>query len=504
MYSTLRRSEEKYRTLVESIDEGFCVIEMIYDDQGNPVDYRFLEINPAFEEQTGLRNAEGKLMLELEPKHERHWFNIYGKIALTGESARFVQEARHLGERWFDVYAFRVGEPEERTVGVLFRDISERMRMVAQLRESDRMKDEFLAVLGHELRNPLAPMQTGLELIEHAHANPELLDRIVPMMRRQLSHLVRLVDDLLDMSRVTRGRIALQRDVLELNAPVEAAIEQVRGLIEERNHILRLRFAPSGVFVNGDFERLTQVVANLLTNAAKYSDPGGVITVTTASEHNQAIIRVRDTGLGIPPSALDSLFQLFSQIAAHPNRECGGGLGIGLALSRSLVEMHGGSIEARSEGSGCGSEFVVQLPLPDSQSQVCRAPPSAPVEHTSKRILIVDDNVDAADALHMLLETHGNTVTTAYNGPDALQVVERFQPDLVLLDLGLPGMDGVEVAQRMRSNGVRTRIIAITGWGQDRDRARTKAAGFDDHLTKPVNTRQLFQVLERLMNRGAS
>lgn len=499
MDDALRQSEEKYRVLFDSIDEGFCIIEMLFADDGSAVDYRFLEVNPAFEAHTGLRNATGKLMRELEPEHEQHWFDIYGNIALTGEPQRFVQEAGHLGGRWFDVYAFRVGDPEQRKVGVLFRDISERKRMEAERREADRMKDEFLAILGHELRNPLAPLQTSLYLLERTSRSPDYLDHVIPMMHRQLAHLVRLVDDLLDISRVSRGKIELQSATLDLGDPVHSAVEQVRTVIRERNHTLEMRLSPGPLLIHGDFERLTQVVANLLSNAAKYTRPGGTITLATGSESGHAFINVRDNGLGIPPTAMDGLFQMFSQVDEHRSHEGGGGLGVGLALSRHLIELHGGKIEVHSAGLGCGSEFIVRLPLDQGRAPQVEDLPGDSLQHTPKRIVIVDDNVDAAEALRMLLETRGHTVATAYDGPSALALIARFQPDTLLLDLGLPGMDGIEVARRVQSSdhGKKVQIVAITGWAQDSDRHRTQLAGFDHHLTKPVQMRLLDQVLSQ-------
>jgi PAS domain S-box-containing protein len=500
-HAELKASETRYRTLFESIDEGFCIVEVVFDEQDRPIDYRFLETNPAFDHQSGLANAEGKRMRDLEPRHEEHWFQRYGRVSLTRRPERFVHKAEHLGGRWFDVYAFPVGAEEQRRVGILFRDVSEQKRMEEALRQADRAKDEFLAVLGHELRNPLAPLQSGLDLLEQTPGGAQLLDRIVPMMRRQLSHLVRLVDDLLDISRVSRGKIELQRHRIDVGAPARAAVEQVRPLVSSRKHQLRLRLSEEDLPVLGDFERLTQAVANLLSNAAKYTEPGGTITVTTGQDRGQAFVSVRDTGIGLSPIDRGHLFKLFSQIVDHQGHQRGGGLGVGLALSRQLVELHDGSIEVQSKGRGQGSEFVIRLPLAeDDPERSSSASTDAALRGPTFRILVVDDNSDAAESLGMLLEAGGHSVETAYDGLSALQLVEEFRPDVVLLDLGLPEMDGVEVAGRVRAmpDGRRVHIVAVTGWEQDEDKARASEPGFDGHLTKPIDAQDLAAVFARL------
>ncbi len=376
-------------------------------------------------------------------------------------------------------------------------DVTARRAAEQALRDSDQAKDEFLAVLGHELRNPLAPLRTSLDILEQTPPTPELLDNLLPMMNRQLSHLVRLVDDLLDISRISRGAIELQRDPLRLSVPIQAAIEQTRPLIELRKHRLTLEMPDEELWVNGDVERLTQVFANLLDNAAKYMAPGGEIHVIVAAEDGLAAVRVRDTGYGIPPERIDTLFALFTQVPEH-RQDAAGGLGIGLSLARRIVEMHGGAIDASSPGLGRGSEFLVRLPACHEAATVGspgRADASAgPV----LRVLVVDDNVDAAEGLRRLLELHGHRVDTAYDGPSALRQIEASAPDVLLLDLGLPGMDGLEVARRARAlpGGGRMLLAAVTGWGQDEDRQRTAEAGFDLHLTKPLDWEHLAAILQ--------
>jgi signal transduction histidine kinase len=387
---------------------------------------------------------------------------------------------------------------------VILRDITERKLAERALHRSARAKDEFLAILGHELRNPLAPLRTGLNVLELAPRDPDLLDRIVPMMTRQLSHLVRMVDDLLDVSRVTQGTIELRTDTVDINVAVVAAIEQVRSLIDGPDHRLILELSSDRLPVYGDSERLTQVVANLLSNAAKYTDPGGTITVTTGREHGTVYISVRDTGVGIGTWDFGKVFELFGKVAKHQRREGGGGLGVGLALSRQLVQMHGGTIEVKSEGAGRGSEFLVQLPRCSLEHEASAGGGLAAIrDNRARRILVVDDNIDAAESLRILLELGGHAVEAVHSGAAALEAVERLKPDVVLLDLGLPDIAGIEVGRRIRSlpTGEAVHLIAVTGWGQDEDRALTKEAGFDDHRTKPVDAAELMSMLAGLHQR---
>jgi PAS domain S-box-containing protein len=349
---------QRYRTLFDSIDEGFCVIQVEFDGD-RPVDYRFLEVNPAFEAHTGLAAPTGRRMRELVPAHEQQWFETYGRVARTGIAVRFVQHAAAMG-RWFNVYAFRIGAPDENLVALLFADVTQRRRIEDALLAADRRKDEFLATLAHELRNPLAPLRNGIELLLGETATAPAR-RTVDMMKRQLAHLVRLVDDLLDVGRIRTGKLTLRTESVDLRDVIEASIEATRASIESRRHTLEIR-APESLEVRGDFDRLAQVISNLLSNAAKYSEPGGHIELSIVRENDEAVIEVRDRGIGIPPSELARVFDLFSQVRAHQGYT-GGGLGIGLSLVRSLVEMHGGRVEARNNPAGPGSTFSVRLPL---------------------------------------------------------------------------------------------------------------------------------------------
>jgi signal transduction histidine kinase/ActR/RegA family two-component response regulator len=364
---------------------------------------------------------------------------------------------------------------------------------VRALEEVDRRKDEFLATLAHELRNPLAPIHNALHLLRLTAANeasPYLLD----MMERQVGYLVRLVDDLLEVSRITRGKIELRKERVELSSIVEAAVETTRPLIESARHELSIALTQEPLFLEADRVRLAQVFSNLLNNAAKYTNEGGRIWITAARDNDDAIVTVRDSGVGIPAASLPRVFDMFMQGDA-PKSRGGGGLGIGLTLVRTLTEMHGGTVEARSKGPGKGSEFVVRLPLAaDSRAvlpELTRGPLRAVQGPT--RVLVVDDSRDGADSLRALLELLGAEVRVAYDGPTALVAVSAFQPEVVLLDIGMPGMDGFEVARRIRLHpkSRKVTLIALTGWGQEKDRRDSEAAGFDHHLIKPVDMHAL-------------
>jgi signal transduction histidine kinase/ActR/RegA family two-component response regulator len=379
--------------------------------------------------------------------------------------------------------------------------LADRAQAEESLRIADQRKDEFLATLGHELRNPLAPLLTGLELLKLAGIKDPRAANVTAVMQRQISHLVRLVDDLLEISRITRGVIELQREPLDLASIVRSAVDTSRPAMDEARHELTVDVSSESIVVTGDAVRLTQVFANLLTNAAKYTNAGGHIWFAVRKEGERAIVSVRDDGIGIPPAQLASVFDMFTQVD-RSNRRSQGGLGIGLTLVRSLVTLHGGRVEARSPGSGAGSEFIVDLPIligrrirTHTAKSLGRIPP--------KRILLVDDNRDAGETLGALLSELGATVSLADSGPAALEMLRTFQPDAVLLDIGMPEMDGYEVARRIRATPDRGRVllIALTGWGQEDDLRRSLAAGFDHHLVKPPDVDRL---RELLMARSAS
>jgi PAS domain S-box-containing protein len=384
------------------------------------------------------------------------------------------------------------------TVVMPFQDITQLKQIEAELRRTNQAKDEFLAMLGHELRNPLAPLLNALHILRLGSDTQGVAEQAWDMAQRQVRHMTRLIDDLLDVSRITRGKIQLRKELTDLGAVVSRAVETSRPLIESRRHELAVKLPQEPVRVQVDTTRLEQIVANLLNNAAKYTEPGGRIWVTAERSGNEAIISVGDTGIGIPTEMLPRIFDMFVQVDRSLDR-AQGGLGIGLTLVKSLVEMHGGNVHVRSAGTGQGSEFIVRLPLP--RGSEVQAPLPAPAVATangkSRRVLVVDDNVDAARSLSMLLQAFGHEVCTAHDGQAALETAASFHPQVVLLDIGLPKLDGYEVARRLRCQpGLeKALLVALTGYGQEGDRRRSEEAGMDWHLVKPVDPAELERIL---------
>ncbi len=384
----------------------------------------------------------------------------------------------------------RLRQYQTREQLVALEDVQESLReRERQLHKADRRKDEFLAMLAHELRNPLAPIRNASELLARTlPVDDSRSQNVVGLVKRQVTHLTRLVDDLLDVSRITQGRIELQRATVGLNSVIHQAIESVEPLMREKRHKLLPAVAKEELHVDGDSARLVQCVVNILTNSAKYTDPDGEIHVGSRRDGDEGVIAVRDNGVGIPTDLLPQIFELFVQSDRTLDRSQGG-LGIGLSVVRRLIEMHGGSVRADSEGPGLGSTFELRLPLVASQTATPEEASAGAV--TPQRILIVDDNTDAADSLSLLLQIDGHTTRAVYRSIDALESVSTFDPQVVLLDIGLPGMDGYEVARRLRTRGSKARIVALTGYGQSEDQTRARAAGFDEHLVKPVDLQLL-------------
>ncbi len=743
-----------YREVFRAFDQGFCVFEVILDENGVPADYRFLEVNDSFERLTGLTAPVGRTALELVPDLESHWIEVYGKVALSGEPTHFVQGSGAMG-RWFDVHAARIGTPEQRLVALLFNDITpqrlaqearqhaldalrasenrfrrfadtapamlwvteengvcsylsrgwyeytgqseaeglgygwldavhpsdraaarsafldanqrrvpfeleHRLRLADQtyrwvidagrprfaadgrfegyvgsvidihdrklaedrldlavnsgkvglwycdlpfdklvwntqvkehfglppdafvtidtfferlhpedreptrvaietaiagrspydtqyrtvgmdgrtrwiralgrahyeddravrfdgitidvselveLREqaetANRAKDEFLAMLGHELRNPLAPILTALHLLRLAGIDGGQRERDI--IERQVRHLVGLVDDLLDISRITRGRIELRKESIDLADVVARAVELSSPLLEQARHDLLVR-VPRGLTILGDAARLVQVVSNLLTNAAKYTQAGGTVTIEADREGTTAVLRVMDTGVGMDATMLPQIFELFAQERQTLARSQGG-LGLGLAIVRSLVHLHGGAVSAASGGRGAGSTLTIRLPLQgedlQGRAEATPSPMTASFEGTGVRVLVVDDNQDAAVLLGRLVAAFGYQTRVAYDAPSALIEAAQFRPHLALIDIGLPVMDGFELAQQIAQNPALKTIglIAITGYGQERDRQASVDVGFAAHLIKPVESEELRRVLQSLVPR---
>jgi len=391
----------------------------------------------------------------------------------------------------------------ERANAALQGEVTVRSRAEDALRQADRHKDEFLAMLAHELRNPLAPIRNAVHLMRMKALQDPQMCLARDVIERQLSQLTRLVDDLLDVSRITRGKINLTRQPLKVSELIARAVETVEPIIQGRSQVLTVELPEQPPVVDGDCMRLTQAIANVLGNAAKYTDTGGSIVLQVCARARDVEIRVRDTGIGIPAEVLPKIFDLFTQLDQRMERPQSG-LGIGLALVRRLVEMHGGSVSAHSEGAGRGSEFVICLPLmtpavlPAVGDQLTAEYQAARPQH--RRILVADDNLDALESLAALLALNGHEVHRAQDGAAALQAAMRHRPEVIFLDIGMPQMDGYEVARRIRAHewGKELLLIAVTGWGQESDRQRSFAAGFDFHLVKPVDLEKLNQLLSKV------
>ncbi|MBW4538462.1 MAG: PAS domain-containing protein [Myxacorys chilensis ATA2-1-KO14] len=695
----IRRSEEKYRTLFESIDEGFCLIEVLFDETGNPNDYRFLEVNPAFEKHTGLVDAIGKTMRELVPQHDAHWFEIYGKIALTGVPARFENRADALG-RFYDVYAFRVGEPHDRKVAILFKDISDRkqaeaereqllanerhyvhqmqgltsaalainsalsveevlqvitnqavsiigahqsvtsltidqnwaqaintihlsdkyaqwrdynaptdgtgiyacvchlnhsMRMTqdeleahpgwrgfgkeadkhppmrgwlaaplvgrdghniglmqlsdkyegefteadesilvqlaqmasvavenAQLYEAEqqarstaeaaqeeaqaanRIKDEFLAVLSHELRSPLNPILGWSKLLQNGNLDATRTQHALKTIERNANLQSELIEDLLDVSRILQGKLSLTVSSVNLAVVIRAAMETMRLAAEAKSIQVEARLNPEVGNVSGDATRLQQVIWNLLSNAVKFTPAGGQVTVQLEQVENQAQITLSDTGKGIQPEFVPYVFEYFRQEDGATTRKFGG-LGLGLAIVRHLVELHGGTVKAESSGEGQGATFVVRLPLMQTASKANQdeRPPEQPLDLNNISILVVDDETDSRELVAFLLEQQGAQVRTAASAHEALIVLTQSTPDVLLSDIGMPDMDGYMLIQQVRTltpeQGGQMPAIALTAYAGEMNQQQALAAGFQKHLSKPIEPQRLIQIISSLI-----
>jgi PAS domain S-box-containing protein len=498
-----KRDEQRLAVLISSIDDHL----VSYDRQ-----WRYTFVNAAAARVLGRSREEllGRRVWELFPEAVGNPY--YAALEQAAREQRVLRLEHYYApfDRWFENHIY----PSEDGVTVLATDITARKRAEAALRESDaerraavealsvasRRKDEFLATLAHELRNPLATIRNAVEIQAQSGDGGAEAQAATAMLERQVRHMVRLVDDLLDVSRISRGRVELRRERLELREVIAQAIEANRSFCDSLRHELRVELPEQAVFVRGDAVRLTQVVGNLLNNACKFTERGGRLLLSLTQEGGEAVIRVRDNGIGIAPEQLGQVFEMFTQLDTSLERSHSG-LGLGLTLVRRMVALHGGTVEAASGGLGLGSEFVVRLPLlpHDGGDRPTAAPDGAAKRSArSSRILVVDDNEDSADSLAMLLQLMGHDVDTAHEGGQALERTAAFRPHVAFLDIGLPGLNGYELAGRLRAQYPELTLIALTGWGQESDRRRSQEAGFAAHLVKPVDAADITRVLAGL------
>jgi signal transduction histidine kinase/CheY-like chemotaxis protein len=492
--SPLLRTEKCFRALLEHMAEGFVLYEVIEGEDGKPVDYRFLEMNRVFEKFTGLNheNVLHKLRGGILGGGDPLFTKIYTKVAQSGIPARFIDYSKTL-KRYHDVLVFA---PEKRCIAVLVNNITEQ-------KWEERAKNNFIAIMAHELRNPLMPIFTNTEILdiyfsEHSHQKRSVDRKIkesVGVIARQAKILGRLLDDLLDISRIILGKITLKKRLMELSQSAQNAIEATMPLIKSQKHSFLFFPAPAPVYINADPVRIEQVITNLLNNAAKYTKPGGQISLTLKKTNAAVLIQVRDNGIGIEPQNINKIFNLFTQLT-KPFVETQGNIGIGLKIIKDIVAMHGGTIRVKSDGIGKGSEFTVSLPTASDAPKIQTESPKKDSRVVKRKILIVDDNKDISDSLEHLLVYFGHEVRTAGSGQEALSLAKDFAPQIVLLDIGLPDMPGYDVAKELRETYEEAvKIIALTGYGQEKDKLLAKETGFDYYLTKPISIDDINRVI---------
>jgi PAS domain S-box-containing protein len=493
------RAALELRDLLTGVLEGVVDAVMVLDK-----DWHIQYVNAELLRRSGMSSHDmvGKNIWQLFPGAVGrigyvHWQHSMAQRVTTQYTVYSPSE-----RRW---WTERVYPTAEGGLAIFSRDITQRkrdeetlLRLTNTLRESDRRKDEFLATLAHELRNPLAPISSALEALKRAPADAAMSERLRSIMERQARQMARLIDDLLDIGRITQDKLELRREPVEIASVIRQAFESCRPMIETLKHDITIDLPPEPIVVDADPVRLGQVFSNLINNACKYTAPEGQISVTAHREAGHAVISVRDTGIGIRADRLADVFEMFTQLDRSLERSHSG-LGIGLTLAKRLAEMHGGTIEARSAGEGCGSEFVVRLPVAGAMVESYSMPADVAASVSARRVLVVDDNRDAAAALAMLLSIAGHETRVAYDGLEALEAAETFRPEIVLLDIGLPKVNGLDVCRRIRAQswGRDIILVAVTGWGQEENRYQAEKAGFDHHMVKPVEHAALMECIAR-------
>ena len=482
---------------LESSAVPFCLLQPVRDAVGNLEDLRWEYLNGAAQRALALQESAvaGRSSRQTSPFAwaEPGFIDQLDHALVSGRTVEFETQVQAAPNKpWFRVIA----SPCEGGLAIWFSNITQRKEQEQQLREADRRKDEFLATLAHELRNPLAPIRQATVIARSALATPEQQRWSLEVIDRQVAHMAVLLDDLLDVSRITRAKLELRRQPTDLRQVIDSALESTRPSFEMRNQELHVHWPRQALWADVDAMRMSQVVGNLLTNASKYTNSGGTIWLEGREEGGEAVIDVRDNGIGIPPESLETVFGMFTQLRTS-NTQATVGLGIGLALARGIAQLHGASLTAASEGPGRGSTFTLRVPLCTPPQVPAPAPRPQEGAPRKRRVLVADDNRDAAESLAEVLRMEGHDVVLAFDGEAALAAWREHRPDVSLLDIGMPGLSGNDVAAAIRASdgGEQAILVAITGWGQERDRAAARQAGFDFHFTKPVDPGQLLRVV---------
>lgn len=499
MEDTLRLSGEKHHDIFNSHEEGFCVIDVLFDGAGRAYDWQYLETNTAFEKQSGFTDANGKRISELKPETESYWFEFYGQAAQSGNPARTEKEFKASG-RWFEVHAFKIGGEESHKLAVFFYDISARKKrerlihaLVRKLRQSDRNKNEFLNILSHELRNPLAAITAGVDLMDMHDA--ESLEMAKEIIKHQAGHLSRLVDELLDLTRITHNKILLKAEETDLNTLARDLARDYRSLFEKKGITFETRIENAPLLLLADPVRMMQTICNLLSNALKFTPEGGKVSLTIRDKDTAAEICVKDNGIGIENDLLPKIFEPFVQ-AGHSVVRSEGGLGLGLAIAKKIALLHGGDVLVKSDGPGKGSEFTICLPVKNAARKKSEERDKEKCER-KLRLLLIEDNRDFSEILCAMFQALGHETEQAFDGEDGILKAVNTQPDAIFCDIGLPDMDGLTVAKAIRNNGGIKRIllIALTGYAGTDDLKRAIEAGFDRYVAKPVNLNMLQEIL---------